>query len=75
MNRGAPYLVMRYSPMIGRPESPRRVDVACRCYTLVAALAAAGAGTPNIHRWFWIVKVGAPAHRRSKRVVSTIYEP
>jgi len=38
MKYDAPFLVKRYAPMIGRPESPRRITIAFQTYTLRAAL-------------------------------------
>lgn len=39
MKHDAPFLVKRYAPMIGRPDSPRRITIAYQAYTVGAALA------------------------------------
>ncbi len=41
MKHQAPFLVKRLAPMIGRPESARRITVAYRASTLEAAITAA----------------------------------
>jgi hypothetical protein len=70
MRHDAPFLVKRYAPMIGRPDSVRRVTVGHQAYTLEAALEFARlnlSATP----WraagpVWIERRGRPATRRVK---------
>jgi hypothetical protein len=38
MRYDAPFVVKRFAPMIGRPESPRRITIAYQAYTLSAAI-------------------------------------
>lgn len=66
MRYGAAFIVKRFAPMIGRPESPRRITVAHQTYTLVYALEFTAGD-----RWsgvkpkgpLWIEKRGQPATR------------
>jgi len=41
MRHDAPYVVKRLAPMIGRPESPRRIRVEHAAYTMAEAIDAA----------------------------------
>ena len=70
MRNDAPYLVKRYAPMMGRPESPRRIAVAFNAYTLESALKEARyerdrvAAQPRLQpASFWIERRGAVATR------------
>ena len=67
MKDGATFLVMSYRPMIGRPESARRVRVAYRGYTLADALDGAQRWGRFSRGQQWIVRVGQPAHRTPTR--------
>lgn len=70
MRYDAPFLVMRYGPMIGRPASALRVTVAHQAYRLVDALDwIRGEQLHQARRgwWrgvFWVCKRGEPAHKR-----------
>jgi hypothetical protein len=71
MRYDAPYLVKRYGPMIGRPESARRISTAAQEYSVFEALSAAADLTMTSPRpssrasrsAFWIEKRGQPATR------------
>lgn len=71
MNALRPVLVMRRAPMIGRPTSAPRISVYHRASRLEWALYAAGDAIAldarrGIRSHYWIVAVGAPAHRRER---------
>ena len=67
MRYDAPFIVKRYAPMIGRPDSPKRVTVAHQAYTLDAALTFARlqlSETPwRLSGPCWIEKRGQSAMR------------
>lgn len=67
MRHDAPYLVKRYAPMMGRPDSPKRITVAHQAYTLDAALTFARM-EQSAHPWrvrapHWIERRGQKASR------------
>lgn len=73
MRHDAPFLVKRYAPMIGRPESARRITVAFQAYRLLDAHDWIRGELLHISRapWarrsaFWIERRGAPATKRGK---------
>lgn len=60
----APFLVKRYAPMIGRPDSPKRITTAFYAYALDHAIAWAKlSGYGRV----WIEARRAPASRRRRR--------
>ena len=73
MRYNATFLVKRYAPMIGRPESARRITIAAQEYSLRDALTAAADLTMTSPRpasraarsAYWIEKRGQPATRRA----------
>jgi hypothetical protein len=74
MRHDAPFLVKRYAPMIGRPDSPKLVTIAFQGYSF-----------DEVHRWavaarqraldvwstrqavFWIERRGQPATRPKRQ--------
>jgi hypothetical protein len=69
MRHDAPFLVKRFAPMIGRPNSPRRITVAHQAYTLDAALSFARLNL-SPHAWkqqgpVWIERRGQSATRKT----------
>lgn len=66
MRHDAPFLVKRYAPMIGRPDSKRRVTVAHQDYRLADALRSAREELAFAARYPWPRHAGAWIERRGQ---------
>jgi len=60
---GSPYVVKHLAPMIGRPDSPKRVTVVYAAYSVEEALRFAREPT-WVRGPAWVERRGAPASRR-----------
>lgn len=66
MRYDAPFLVKRYAPMIGRPDSPRRITVAHQEYTLNNAIVSARGELDFAARYPWRRHGGVWVERRGQ---------
>lgn len=74
MRHGAPFLVKRFAPMMGRPDSARRIQLAHNAYSLSEALEWIQREREHIDRVpyltrppFWIERRGSMASRPAEK--------
>jgi hypothetical protein len=66
MRHDAPFLVKRFAPMIGRPESKRRITVAYQAYRLADAIEWARGEQEHAERCSWVRRPALWIERRGQ---------